>query len=93
MLSFDRRHCRQQLLARRTVFERKAAVITDIGIDPDVLGEPWREAVSSLDAVLRESPATDPLLATLAALGEALASALPRREDDVDELPNAMSAG
>jgi putative membrane protein len=91
-LGVSRTRARSGVLVYLSVFERRAVVVTDIGVEPDALGEPWREAIASLDAAMTRSPATEPLLAALSALGGALALALPRAPDDVDELPNAMSA-
>jgi uncharacterized membrane protein len=70
-------------------FERSVEVVVDTGIDLATLGDGWTQAVANMRAaVAREDyPA---FLDGLRALGPVLAAALPRRADDINELPDAF---
>ncbi len=75
------------------VFERRAAVIHDIGVDPEQLGQPFRESVERIERSVRGLfPRLEDLALAVEALGPALADAMPRRADDVNELPDELEA-
>lgn len=78
---------RNGILVLVALFERKVAVVPDVGVDPALL----RGCVASLErAVDRLDPDFPAFVAALESIGPALASAMPRREDDVNELPDDM---
>lgn len=83
---------RSGILVFVSIFERRVEVVTDIGLDRGVLGQPFARASLDLEASLR---ARDPLrafVAALCALGPILAESYPRREGDVNELPDEPQA-
>ncbi|HVH43033.1 MAG TPA: hypothetical protein VM925_11840, partial [Labilithrix sp.] len=65
-------------------------VVPDVGIDPALI----RTAAANLEgSVKRPVPSFDAFIAALDSLGPALAAAMPRRDDDVNELPDDMGVG
>jgi putative membrane protein len=79
---------RSGILVFISELERAVCVVPDIGIDPDKLGDGWRAKL----AVLENAAANldiGAFVAALTELGPLLATEYPRREDDVNELPDA----
>lgn len=73
-----------------SLFERMAAVLADDAVI-EKLGQPALDALrDQLTAALRSQPLADALCGTLATTGERLATALPRAEGDINELPDAL---
>lgn len=79
------------VLVYLALFEREAEVLADVGIDTAKLGAPWRTAVDRIEAVARNAGTITELGAALGALGEALAIAVPKTENDVNELPDEVA--
>jgi len=78
---------RNGILVLVALFERKVAVVPDVGVDPALL----RDCITRLEqAVDRLDPDFSAFVAALESIGPALASAMPRSEDDVNELPDEM---
>ena len=75
------------ILVLVALFEREVAVIPDVGVDPALVA-PAARAMQA--AVARANPDFPAFVAALDALGPALATAMPRRDDDVNELPDDM---
>lgn len=90
-LGVSRTTGRNGILVFASLFERRAEVIADVGLDVAALGEPWLRAREALDRAVaaRDLDAFD---AALRALGEVVAKAMPRRDDDVNELPDTVEA-
>ncbi len=82
---------RAGLLVYVSLLERAVEVVADLGLDPAALGPEWGDRVEALRSAV-ERPDADRFDAALAALGPVLARALPRRDDDVDELSDAVEA-
>jgi putative membrane protein len=78
---------RTGVLVLVALFERRVAVIPDVGVDPVLLRTPI-EALQG--AVERMNPDFSAFVTALEALGPALASTLPRSADDVNELPDDL---
>lgn len=70
-------------------FERGAEVVADTGIPMEAMGAAWTAATGALAVAARKGdiPA---FLAGLDQLGDALATAVPRAADDVNELPDEV---
>jgi putative membrane protein len=68
--------------------ERTVAVVPDLGIDVSKLGDRWTSRIAKLEAAAAslDVPA---FVSALGELGPVLGEAYPRREDDVNELPDA----
>jgi putative membrane protein len=82
---------RSGILVFISELERAVCVVPDIGVDVEKL-EGWAALRAALEAaVLRVDPAG--FADALAALGPALGKMLPRRADDVNELPDAPNMG
>lgn len=80
---------RTGILVLVCLFERRAEVLFDRGIDTGALGSPLAAAVARIQgAVARVSPDAAELVAALEALGPVLAASMPRAHDDVNELPD-----
>lgn len=72
--------------------ERAAVVLADIGVRREVPREAWERAAGALAAAVASGARAVDLAPHLAALGELCADALPRSEDDVNELPDEVMA-
>jgi putative membrane protein len=70
-------------------FERGAEVVADAGIPVEAMGLAWQDAIRSVDTAARRSRVAD-FLAALDKLGDALAAAVPRSDDDRNELPDEV---
>jgi len=81
---------RTAILIYLSSFERRAEVVSDIGVDEEALGAPWKEAKQRLEEAFAAG-AFEGFLGALGALGPALASGLPRAADDVNELPDEVA--
>ena len=80
---------RAGLLVYVSLLERAVEVVADVGLDPAALGPEWGERIEALRAAVAR-PDADRFDAALVALGPVLARAVPRRDDDADELPDAF---
>jgi putative membrane protein len=76
---------RTGILVYVSTFERRVEVVADVGVDAKLIDAPVRALSESVAA----GPELDAFLAALRSLGPALAGSLPRRADDVNELPDA----
>ena len=86
-LGIGRTSGRSGILVLVALFEHRVSIVADVGIDPTVI----QACVSGLEAsVHRAIPDFDAFIAALDALGPALATTMPRREDDVNELPDEV---
>jgi uncharacterized membrane protein len=82
---------RHGVLVYISVTDRKLAVIGDKGIHERVGEAYWRELVDAVrDRMRRERP-RDGLVHAVSELGAVLGRHFPRRPDDTDELPDAVS--
>lgn len=71
-----------------SMLERRVEIVSDVGIDPEALGPGWGSAMDKLRAAVRNKPDLDRFLDALLQLGPVLGAAMPRAEDDVNELPD-----
>lgn len=70
--------------------ERAAVVLTDSGARRALPREPWERATAALAAAVAGGAGAVELAPRIAALAELCADALPRAEDDVNELPDEV---
>lgn len=79
---------RSGILVFISELERAVCVVPDVGIHPEKLGEGWKERIAALERAVAalDAPA---FAAALQELGPLLGEKYPRREDDVNELPDA----
>jgi putative membrane protein len=82
---------RNGILVYASQLELVAEVVPDVGVPVEAAGAGWAEALRSLGAAMAKGPDLDAFDAALRSLGPALARVLPRREDDVNELPDDAS--
>ena len=90
-VSFTR--SRTGVLVYVSLFERRIAIVADAGIDRAVAAEQrraWETAMTALIAVARTTGLRDPeaFARAIEGLAVPLGSALPRSQDDLDELPD-----
>jgi putative membrane protein len=84
-LGISRTSGRNGILVFLSTFERCAAVVPDIGIDTDALGDEYQQALTAIEAASRTLD-LDAFLSAIESLGPALGKLMPRADDDVNEL-------
>ena len=90
-LGVSRTSGRTGILVYVSAMERQVALVPDVGVPVEALGEGWGAVTAALqEAVARGSADAGPFLAALARLGPLLEGPLPRQEDDVNELPDEV---
>lgn len=91
-LGVDRTARRTGVLVLLSALEREATIVCDRGIDEATLGEAWNSALHRVREAARGrrfgEGDLDDLIEGIRALGEALEPIHPRRDDDVNELPD-----
>lgn len=80
---------RNGMLVFVSAFERAAMVVPDIGIDPQSLGTEWTSAVGAIEGAAKRMD-LDAFLKSVEALGDVLGKSMPRKADDVNELPDEV---
>ena len=88
-LGVSRTSRRNGILFFISLFERRVAVVPDIGVDEEFLGEPWREAKAELERAVAALD-FDAFSAAMKKFGPILGAAMPRAEDDVNELSDEV---
>ena len=89
-LGISRTSGRTGILIYVSALERLVEVVADVGVLGAKPGKAWDEAVARLGGALRTGAAGERLLGALAALGPALRDALPRADNDINELPDEV---
>jgi putative membrane protein len=90
-LGIARTRDRNGILIVVSLFERRATLVADVGIDAARLGVEWGERVNALKASLEHGASVDRFLEALDALRPLLSAAMPRRPDDVNELSDEVA--
>lgn len=90
-LGVSRTSGRWGVLVYLSILERDAEIVADVGIDEASLGGEWKKAVAELRAAMKGLD-FERVLGAMRALGPILASVHPVRSDDVNELPDELSA-
>jgi putative membrane protein len=88
-LGISRTSGRNGILVYVSLFERRCAVLSDIGIDPRALEPGWQAAHGELEKSVKRRDLAD-FQRALQSLGPLLCSVHPRSEDDVNELPDEV---
>jgi putative membrane protein len=76
---------RTGILVYASTFERRVAVVADVGVDAKLL----EHAIAALEQSLARGPDFDAFVEAVRSIGPALAAALPHGADDVNELPDS----
>jgi putative membrane protein len=80
---------RTGVLVYLSIFERRAVLVPDVGVDLAPIAEDWNAASRQIsEAVARLD--LEAVSRAVVALGPVLGRVLPRSEDDVNELPDEM---
>jgi putative membrane protein len=86
-LGIGRTSGRNGILVLVGLFEHEVAVIADVGVDRATIGP----SIAALEGSVRRAvPDFDAFVVALDSLGPALATSMPRRADDVNELPDEV---
>lgn len=88
-LGISRTSGRNGILVFVSTFERTAAVLTDVGIDVAALGAGWTAARAAVDEAVKRKD-FQAFVTALRDIGPVLGAAMPRRDDDVNELPDEV---
>ncbi len=88
-LGVTRTSRRNGILFFISLFERRVVVLPDIGVDEEFLGEPWRESKAELERAVAALD-FDAFSAAMKKFGPLLGAAMPRADDDVNELPDEV---
>jgi putative membrane protein len=79
---------RSGILVFVSVLERVVCVVPDVGIDTEKMGAAWKSGLADLERAGAELDIAA-FTSALTKLGPILGDAYPRREDDINELPDA----
>jgi putative membrane protein len=82
---------RSGILVFVAAFEKKVEVVADVGVDTAALGPAWSDALKALSASMSGIGRLDAFITALRSLGPVLAGAMPRKADDVNELPDEVA--
>lgn len=88
-LGISRTKGRNGILIFVSTFERTLAVLTDVGIDTQALGNRWPQALAALGEALKRTDLSA-FIAGVEALGPVLGAVMARAADDVNELPDEV---
>jgi putative membrane protein len=91
-LGVSRTTGRTGVLVFVSLFERRAEVVADTGVDTAAMGEEWTQALAKLSAAVASSESPEPFFEALRLLAPPLEQVLPRSADDINELPDAPHA-
>lgn len=72
-----------------STFEKRVEVVADLGVEAAVPAPDWQVAVDRLGLAIADRFDLDAFVGALRSLGPLLSVALPRDEDDENELPDA----
>lgn len=73
-----------------SVAERYVEIIADQGVTQVIGDDVWQKTVARFTARVRAGQVTEGFLEAIESSGTLLAERLPRRQDDIDELPNRL---
>jgi putative membrane protein len=74
-----------------SLLERRAVLLADTGVEAQVDRREWRTAAAAVQQAMDRREGGVALAAALAPLGDLLALHVPRRPDDVNELPDEIA--
>lgn len=70
--------------------EHRAEIVADAAIAGRVAAETWAEPMAAMVAEIRDGRLADGLIAAITRVGSVLAAHFPRRDDDINELPDRL---
>ncbi|MBI2266325.1 MAG: TPM domain-containing protein [Armatimonadetes bacterium] len=73
--------------------KRKFEILADRGINEKISRETWQEISGAISSSFREEKYLEGVLTALDRMGAILAEHFPRKDDDVNELPDAPILG
>jgi putative membrane protein len=82
---------RNGILVYVSAFEQRVEVVADVGVDTAALGAGWTKTLDGLSKSMTGIPRLDHFLDALRSLGPVLGERMPRRADDVNELPDEVA--
>jgi putative membrane protein len=91
-LGVSRTSRRTGVLVFVSTLERRVEVVPDLAVEPARRDAGWQPALDALSAAVAASESPEPFFEALRQLKAPLARTLPRREDDVNELPDMPGA-
>jgi putative membrane protein len=91
-LGVSRTRARTGVLVYVSMFERRAEVVSDVGVDAKALEAPARKVAAAVEGAFARGASLERFVAALRDFGPALAAALPREDDDVNELGDEVRA-
>jgi putative membrane protein len=80
---------RNGILVFVSTFERTCAIVADFGVDTAKLGPGWSQACTAISGAVARAD-LDAFLSAVGSLGPVLGAAMPRSDDDVNELPDEV---
>jgi putative membrane protein len=76
-----------------SLFERRVEILADQGIHSQVAPGFWDEEVNQIVKAIHDDQFVPGLCKVIAEIGNKLSVSFPRKEDDINELPNAPQGG
>jgi putative membrane protein len=73
-----------------SLLEREAVLVVDLAVEALAATDAWRAAVDEIESAMRRGASGLEVAAKVRGLAAVLGPALPRSENDVDELPNEV---
>ena len=93
-LGVDRTRDRSGILVFVSLLEKRCRVVPDVGVTQSMSEEAWQALSGALETSVSTygvgAAGVDKLAEAIEALTEPLETALPRRHDDINELPDIM---
>jgi len=83
---------RNGILVFVSAFEQRVEVVADTGVDTAAIGAAWTDAQNVFEKSMKGIPRLDLFLTALRSLGPVLAGPMPRKADDVNELPDEVAS-
>jgi putative membrane protein len=88
-LGIAKTHRRSGILVFASLFEGRAVLVPDAGVDKAAVGDAWAKAEETLSGAVRSRDFAA-FIAAVEGLGPVLAPVMPRKEGDENELPDEM---
>ncbi|HEV7786817.1 MAG TPA: hypothetical protein VGQ28_15840 [Thermoanaerobaculia bacterium] len=81
---------RTGILLYLSLLEREAVLVVDLAVEALAASDAWRAAADEIESAMRRGASGLEVAAKVSSLAAVLGPALPRSENDVDELPNEV---
>jgi putative membrane protein len=90
-LGISKTRNRNGILVFVSALEMRVEVVPDIGVDTPKISAAWTDALHGFANSMKFRPRLDLFLTALRSLGPVLAGPMPRKADDVNELPDEVA--